>query len=88
MTTPNHQAELLPCPFCAGEVSRIESMARAFQPARLFHEYHHPKCRIIPALIWSGEAGSVFEAAFIAAWNTRPACIKHGIPIPDKREEG
>lgn len=65
---------LAPCPFCGEVLTKVESWAKSFQPARLYHEYHHPDngCIMVtdhPALFWAGPATDA--PAFIAAWNRR-----------------
>lgn len=66
--------KLEPCPFCGGEIERIESWAKAFTPAKLFHEYNHPRggtCFIGKRLLWSGEANGDGETRFLLKWNRR-----------------
>jgi hypothetical protein len=74
MTDTTSTEGLKACPFCGAEVTVIESLARAFSPPIPFREYHHTQggqCFIRQLILWSGEADSDEEAAFIALWNTR-----------------
>ena len=73
-TEPLVEQRLKSCPFCGVGIKRIESWAKAFQPNRLFHEYHHipeSECFMRKSVVWSGEAGGDDEAQFVAAWNAR-----------------
>lgn len=29
------------CPFCGSEIRHVESLARSFDPPRVYHEWHH-----------------------------------------------
>lgn len=31
----------IPCPFCGSEIRHIESLARSFDPPRIYHEWQH-----------------------------------------------
>lgn len=33
--------QILPCPFCGSEIRHITSLAKSFDPPRLYHEWHH-----------------------------------------------
>jgi hypothetical protein len=30
-----------PCPFCGSEILHVESLAKSFDPPRVYHEWHH-----------------------------------------------
>lgn len=32
---------MAPCPFCDSEIRHIESLAKSFDPPRVYHEWHH-----------------------------------------------
>lgn len=37
------EVTLRPCPFCGADIVHVESLARSFDPPRIYHEYWHPK---------------------------------------------
>lgn len=32
---------MIPCPFCGSEIRHIESLAKSFDPPRMYHEWQH-----------------------------------------------
>lgn len=79
MTSPTDLArteaeKLLVCPFCGSEIKHVESWARSFNPARMYHEYHHPNngCLLSrPAIIAACSDDPLQRQNFITEWNTR-----------------
>lgn len=37
------ETKLSPCPFCGADIVHVESLARSFDPPRVYHEYRHPE---------------------------------------------
>lgn len=76
--------EIAPCPFCGSRIRHIESWAKAFQPNRLYHEWHHeldntnecPVRRHVGKIIASATDDPKMQAEAVALWNTRaPASL-------------
>jgi hypothetical protein len=46
----NTDDQMKPCPFCGSEIVHVKSLAKSFDPPRLYHEWHHadqdPQCQI------------------------------------------
>lgn len=74
--TPRKQA-LLPCPFCGSPVTHVESLAKSFDPPRLWHEWHHElinDCWLFKARghVLGGATDDVkMQAKFCEQWNRR-----------------
>ena len=41
MTDDSGVYRFIDCPFCGSEIVHIESLARSFDPPRVYHEWHH-----------------------------------------------
>lgn len=70
------EANLLPCPFCGSPVKHIESIARSFNPNRVYHEWHHEfdnDCllRKKGKVLEYATDDEAMQARFCAAWNRR-----------------
>ena len=63
---------LKPCPFCNTHLRHVESLARSFNPPRIYHEYHHdnPKC-FFSKFRWNFTNDTAAREAFLITWNTR-----------------
>lgn len=66
----------VPCPFCGSEIQHVESLAKSFDPPRLYHEWQH----IDDNDCWIRKRGFIVGAASdnpneqeraIRSWNQR-----------------
>ena len=73
---------MLPCPFCSEKLSIIESVARSFDPPRIYKEIHHPKndCYISGRLAYPGDDAAAL-LKWINAWNRR-ASMEGKVLVP------
>lgn len=62
-----------PCPFCGGVLAHIESVARSFDPPRIYHEFVHPDvpCHYLPKKRWTFTDDATARSEFVASWNMR-----------------
>lgn len=69
--------DLLPCPFCGSKIRHVDSWAKSFNPARLYHEWHHDEtfCQIHPqgrgTMVADATDDPEMQARAIERWNTR-----------------
>lgn len=65
-------SNLKPCPFCGVQLERIESLAKSFNPPRVYTEYHHrnAKC-LIGKTHWGFDDTEFGLQEFKNEWNTR-----------------
>ncbi|MBO0358644.1 Lar family restriction alleviation protein [Hymenobacter sp. BT186] len=81
--TENQTTELLPCPFCGGELRWLDSWARSFNPPRKYLEIHHDSedCFIRKGIIFSSDEKREKLPEFIRKWNTRAPSLERAEPV-------
>lgn len=74
--------EMMSCPFCGSDMKHIESLAKSFNPPRLYHEWHHDldndcyiRRRSGKIVCWSTDDLSASQKDR-DAWNTRTTSDK------------
>lgn len=90
MTVP----AFLACPFCGVDIHHRETLARAFSPPRVWHEWFHPRngCRLAGIVEVADETVERQEKAAVR-WNMRPASkqliksYRPGAPDPAPQQE-
>jgi len=65
-------AKPFPCAFCGGDMLHIESLAKSFTPARVYHEYHHPdnEC-VLSGYRVNFDDNPEPRVEWLQKWNTR-----------------
>jgi hypothetical protein len=71
--------ELKRCPFCGSEIRHVESLAKSFDPPRLYHEWHHvldnaddcPIRRHVGLIVASATDDEKMQGEAVRRWNTR-----------------
>lgn len=61
---------LNPCPFCGSKIKHVESLAKSFDPPRLYHEWHH----VEKDNCWIGNWKSI-----VASSDEKPNSIQYAV---------
>jgi hypothetical protein len=65
--------QLKPCPFCGSPIDHVESLAKSFDPPRLYHEWHHrdDNCWLTDKIVAISNDKEENQIRVMARWNQR-----------------